>query len=222
MSKLGATVLALWLMSAVASAQTQTQSLAPLVDPTTVVQSTRDPPPGFPYNTGGNADLPATASVPLRDFLSSRQDQQRAEVIERIDSLSNWLQRIQDERDRQYAQRFASQQEAVQAALASAKEAVDKAERSANDRFDSVNEFRATLADQASNFVNKNTADARFSALEEKVNSVYDRLNAMQAQGQGSADTWGWLIGIVGVLIALVSAMYAISVSFRNREREAR
>lgn len=229
-----AVIIALALMmplSAAALAQTQTQTQTP-ADPRETrapTQSTTDPPLGFPYNTGNGG---VSAEVPLRDFLSSRQDQQRAELIERIESLSRHMQQIIDERDRQYAQRFAAQQDAVEAALASqkelsaqalaaAKEAVDKAEGAANDRFNSVNEFRSTLSDQASNFVNKSTAEARFNALEEKVNSVYDRLNASQNKVEGSANAWGGIITVISVLIAaggLVVAFVAILLRGGRRE----
>jgi len=61
--------------------------------------------------------------------------------------------------DRRYEERFAqaqialkaaldAQEKAVAAALASADRAVTKAEEASTNRFDAVNEFRATLADQ--------------------------------------------------------------------------
>ncbi len=82
--------------------------------------------------------------------------------------------------DLRYQQRFDAQQKAlsdssdagkemVNAALASADRAVTKAEVSAERRFESVNEFRATLADQAATFLPRSEADARFGAVGDKV-----------------------------------------------------
>jgi len=162
----------------------------------------RDVPLGSPYRTG---DADGAVQVPLRDFMSERIDQLRSEMLSRIDNLSKNQQQIIDERDRQYSQRFGAQQEATSAALAAAKEAVIKAEEAANKRFDSVNEFRQTLADQQSLFVTKDATDARFKSVEEKIASVTDRLNAVIFSREGAANLWGYLVGILGVLLAIGS-----------------
>jgi hypothetical protein len=85
--------------------------------------------------------------------------------------------------DLRYQQRFDAQQRALEDALQSvkeatradldaAKEAVNKAEKSNERRFDSVNEFRAQLADQASTFMTRREAEARLGALMEKLESL--------------------------------------------------
>jgi hypothetical protein len=169
-----------------------------------------DLPYGFPYRTGGGQQI-AQAQVPLRDFLSSRQDQQYADILGRIDALDRRFQQVIDERDRQYAQRFQAQQEAVQAALQSAKEAVLKAEDSASKRFDSVNEFRQTLSDQAGSFVRKDAADAQFASVNDRMTELALRVNTIQASGQGRSDLVGWIVGVGGVLIALAMLMFNIN-----------
>ena len=69
-----------------------------------------------------------------------------------------------DERDRRYAELRAadqeslklalnSQEKAVAAALAAADRAVSKADFATEKRFDAVNEFRATLSDQAAHLM---------------------------------------------------------------------
>ncbi len=75
------------------------------------------------------------------------------------------LNLIVNERDRQYGQRFDAQEKAVAAALAAAKEAVVKAETAAEKRFDSVNEFRNTLKDQAGTFITRGEALGFFFGL---------------------------------------------------------
>lgn len=60
------------------------------------------------------------------------------------------------------------------AALASSEKAIMKAETAADKRFDSVNEFRATLTDQASRFVTRD-------------------------------GMWGYLVGAVGIIAAIVT-----------------
>ena len=75
-------------------------------------------------------------------------------------------------------------QTAVQAALQAAKEAVIKAETAADKRFESVNEFRAALSDQAKTQVTRIEWDASQSSMVEKI----QRLENWQA-GQTSVDT---------------------------------
>lgn len=155
-------------------------------------------------------------SVPLRDFLSSRIDQIRIELLDRIDQANTLQQKILDERDRQYSQRFEAQQQALAAAfqaskalvdgaLSAAKEAVTKAEDAANKRFDSVNEFRQTLTDQAARLLAKDVAEARFKAVEDRLASVSSRLDEIKAIGEGAGTLWGWLVGAVGVVIAVAA-----------------
>ncbi len=85
--------------------------------------------------------------------------------------------------DLRYQQRFDAQQKAVgdaliaaekavNTALASADRAVVKAETAAEKRFEAVNEFRATLSDQALNLLPRSEADARFNAITEKLNTA--------------------------------------------------
>jgi hypothetical protein len=71
---------------------------------------------------------------------------------------------------------------AVQTALLAAEKAVTKAEIAANARFDSVNEFRAQLADQASTFVSRGEFSAQHSALADKVEVDSKRLNERLSQ----------------------------------------
>lgn len=106
---------------------------------------------------------------------------------------------MRDEVDKRYLQRFVAQELAVAAALTSAKEAVLKAEAASERRFESINEFRATLSDQATKF-----------ASQEKVNDLVSRFDRLEGRGTGTDASWGKLVsivGMVGVLVALVAAI---------------
>lgn len=120
-----------------------------------------------------------------------------------VDTALAHLRAVADERDRRYEQRFEAQTEAVSAALTSAKEAVDKAETAATRRFESVNEFRAQLADQAGTFMPRLEAEQRIGQLAEKI----DDIKGTRSQGfaQGGQVT-------VMALAALASIAAVISV----------
>jgi hypothetical protein len=79
------------------------------------------------------------------------------------------LREIVDERDRRYEERFKAMDEKTGLALTSSEKAVAKAEMATEKRFDSVNEFRGQLKDQAATLLTRVEADARFKGLEEKI-----------------------------------------------------
>lgn len=167
----------------------------------------------------------SSADVSLRDYETARIDN---------------LQRIMDERDKQYAQRFEAQQKAVADALQAAKEAVAnallavkettgntlaaadkavaKAELANEKRFESQNEFRQTLTDQATQFMTKAEADARQQAtitqqkaLEDDVARITARIDEERSRSEGASNLWLIIVGIIGVIV-LVGG-FAITLS---------
>lgn len=96
--------------------------------------------------------------------------------------------------DKRYQQRFEAQTKAIDAALLAAKEAVTKAETATEKRFESVNEFRQTLSDQAGTFV---------SRIE--FNSLKERMDRGEGKSSGLSAAWGYLIGLAGAAAAIVS-----------------
>lgn len=186
-----------------------------LADPAPVAEVVEDLPRGYPYNTGRAAD---TSQVPLRDFLSSRMDQ-----------LEHQLLRLLDERDRQYAQRFAAQQEALQAALqaaekavanalSAAKEAVLKAEEASKDKFAGINELRGSLNDVIRLQMPRLEAEARFNGIDEKLRAVEARVEAITNSNQGANETWALIGG--GVLLLLALGTFAMTI--RRDQRAVR
>lgn len=108
------------------------------------------------------------------------------------------------EMDRRYEQRFTAQQAAVavalarvdkefhehiqsardetQAALLAADKAIAKSEASTLKQFEGVNEFRATLTDQAASFMPRKESDVRIDGLAEKIANVSEHVVALQLQ----------------------------------------
>lgn len=68
--------------------------------------------------------------------------------------------------------RFDAAEKLVMASLAGAEKAVTKAEAAAERRFESVNEFRNSLSDQASRLISRSEADARFNAVGDKLSEI--------------------------------------------------
>ena len=87
------------------------------------------------------------------------------------ESLSH-LKEIMDERDRRYEDRFKAMDEKTSLALNASEKAVSKAEMATEKRFDSVNEFRAQLKDQAATLMPREETFTKFNAIEEKIEDL--------------------------------------------------
>lgn len=74
--------------------------------------------------------------------------------------------------DKGYNQRFENVIEATKAALASADRAVTKAEQASDKRFESVNEFRETLSDQAAKFIIRTEFNLVVDRLEQDIKNL--------------------------------------------------
>jgi hypothetical protein len=123
---------------------------------------------------------------------------------------------------------FAAQREAVNAALSAADRAVQKAELASDKRFEGVNEFRATLADQQRTLIPRAEVDVivrglnmQIDALEKRLEgSIAERLSQIAAL-QRSHDTssaervglkggWGYAVGVVGLVLTILAVIGAI------------
>jgi hypothetical protein len=113
-------------------------------------------------------------------------------------------------------QRFADQDKAVQAALLAAKEAVLKAEVASEKRFESVNEFRAQLADQTNTLMPRAEVNTRFDSLSEKISDLTSRITRTEASTTGSQLTVGRVIAIVGVFVAFLGIILSLVVLIAN------
>lgn len=87
-----------------------------------------------------------------------------------------------------FGQQITHQKEMTAQALASADKAVQKAEVAAEKRFESVNEFRATLSDQQRELATKTECDLRFKAVEDRVNTVVEDIKETKGYHVGGRE----------------------------------
>lgn len=95
------------------------------------------------------------------------------------------------ERDLRHEQRFMAQENALNAAMLSAKEAVLKAEVSTDHRLALLNELRDGVA-----------TTAQIEALYERVNEAKARLDQLEGKGIGLSVGWGYLIVIASLALS--------------------
>jgi hypothetical protein len=139
--------------------------------------------------------------VPLREYLEGLLTEQTAQTrlaLTAADALE--LERIARVEDRVSAQGARFEQ-----ALTAQGVAVIKAETAAEKRFESVNEFRAQLADQQGTFMPREVAEAQITDLRAKLDNATRRLDELAGQAAGSKQTTAMMITIAIVLISAAS-----------------
>lgn len=105
---------------------------------------------------------------------------------------------------------LAAQQEATKIAMANADKATTKAETAAEKRFESMNEFREQLADQAQTFMPRRESEARHEQSGEKIAAVQSRVDRTEGRSTGVSSSWGILVGVVSVIGTVIAATIAI------------
>jgi len=123
------------------------------------------------------------------------------------DRISSIFQLIA-EKDKNYNQRFDNVIEATKNALAAADRAVSKAETATEKRFEGVNEFRNTLADQQRTLMPRSEVEILIKSLNEKVDALNIATIAKQSQGAGRSEGIGQIIAIAGfvsIVVGLIS-----------------
>jgi hypothetical protein len=139
-------------------------------------------------------------------------------------SEREYFQAILDERDLRYQQRFDAQQEALNAALLAAKEAVQtaltaaekaviKAETAAERRFESVNEFRAQLSDQANTFMPRAEAEQRIGVLGESLGKLEKVVSTSTGRGAGVSAAMAGLLAVGGLVLTALGIAVAVVLS---------
>jgi hypothetical protein len=90
------------------------------------------------------------------------------------------FEKLMDERDLRYIDKFTSQDEKTTLALTASKEAIIKAETATEKRFDTVNEFRGTLSDQAATLLPRVEASSKFENIDEKIEGVKKEIASLR------------------------------------------
>ncbi len=165
--------------------------------------------PGWSRARPGGAEAPPSGWTvdTLREHVTVRLAEMDRRYLERFEAQTKALDAA-----------FLSAQTAVQAALLSAEKAVTKAETAAERRFESVNEFRATLSDQARELMSRAEAqallaalDARITGLGEKGDATAMRVEKMSSTSGGMRAGWQILVGVVAVVATIVTIFVALA-----------
>lgn len=168
----------------------------------------------------GKHRAPAVAplGVSLLDHMLSLLAAADLRYQQRFDAQERALQAALLAQEKAVAAALLAQQTAVAAAQSAADRATTKAENAAERRFESVNEFRAQLTDQAATFMPRVEAEARMVTLTEKIDDQRKTIDALRemavavgGRSAGLNSGWSYLIaavGAVGVIVAIFVALH--------------
>jgi len=83
--------------------------------------------------------------------------------------------------------------------------AVTKAEAATEKRFEGVNEFRNTLADQQRTFMPRAEAESQYNSLSERISAIETKMEKIEGSKSGGSTVYAYLTAIISTIIAIVS-----------------
>lgn len=83
--------------------------------------------------------------------------------------------------------------------------AITKAEQATEKRFEGVNEFRNTLADQQRTFIPRAEYESGHAGLHVEVLDLKTRLDKIENMKQGGSVVWSWLLGGLALIISILN-----------------
>ena len=134
--------------------------------------------------------------------------------IREITAKVDGLKELMDERDRRYEDRFTAMDEKTSLALTASEKAVVKAETATEKRFDSVNEFRKTLSDQATSFMPRGESSAQLESIHKEIEEAKTKINELEKSrsGANSADLIqqrdsARLMVYIGIIVSIILSL---------------
>lgn len=123
-----------------------------------------------------------------------------------VATLKTHLDTRIDDLDRRLTGMIASESEKARMNLRASEDAINKAEKATELRFQSVNEFRATLSDQANMLIPRTEVLAYFQRLAEQMASLQSRLDRLEGSSGHTSVAWGYVFAVIGSIAAIVMA----------------
>jgi hypothetical protein len=133
----------------------------------------------------GGAKTPP-GGIPLRRYIREMhtdrpQQDPGVGYVELRDFFTLWIERLEVF----YTRRFEDLDAKTTLALAAADKAVTKAEIATEKRFEGVNEFRSTLADQAARLMPREESLSKFTTIEKDIGALDKEVQVLREQRSG-------------------------------------
>lgn len=106
---------------------------------------------------------------------------------------------IMDERDQRYLNEF----QAI-------RDIIIKAETNLQHRLEAMNEIRGAMSDMSNRMMTRSEYTKEHASLVAKVDAIRDDLrheiDVLRGRSAGMAQLWGWIVGVVALLLSGVAA----------------
>lgn len=126
-------------------------------------------------------------------------------------NLREYVDALFAEREKAVEAALAAQEKAVNAALAASDKAIQKAEVNAEKWRENANEWRGAMSDRDRQLPSRREVEQSTKAIEARLTGVENFIQSQQGRSTGLAAGWGYLIGAVGLLSALVTVAVVLS-----------
>lgn len=127
-----------------------------------------------------------------------------------VDTLKEFIEQRFVDQERFNSAAVAALEKSIQVALTAAQQAVNKAEAATEKRFDSVNEFRATLADQTGTLMPRAEAEIRLKTLTDRLDAISGIVTSTAGRSVGLNTGWGYLVAAVLMVSAIVGVIVGL------------
>lgn len=123
------------------------------------------------------------------------------------------MTKMLEAKEQRDTERFQAQREMTALALTASDRAVTKAETATEKRFDAVNEFRATLSDQARNLMPRAETELQFKSINADIALMKEQFLAQRGVNTGLHQ--GWIIfigalGAAGTIFGIISFLHKL------------
>ena len=146
-------------------------------------------------------------SVPLKEYLESRIEEQRSSIDRRFIDQNTAVATAFTAAEKAVAAALSASDKATAAAFAAAKEAVAKAEVAQQKVNENQNEFRGTLRDQAAGLMPRSETELLVAGLRDKIDEIRKTVDTSTGHSGGMNALWGYIVGAVGVAAAIVAML---------------
>jgi hypothetical protein len=135
----------------------------------------------------------------FEDYLLAKFDNVHNEIKE--------LRRLKEHDLASISVRFLDNKEALTPALNNVSDSNKITAMAIEKRFEDVGEFRRNIATESSTFVKRDEFTALISGFGQKIDHVTSRMDQMQGTDHGKETSWGMIVAVVAIIIALGGAV---------------
>lgn len=126
-------------------------------------------------------------------------------------SLKEHIEKILDEKEKAYNQRFDSQEKAIETAEHSRDVVIKKAEDSIEKKSDAVYVKLTDLQKALTEVMLRPEIESRLTGLIEKVDDLKTSRDTGQGKSAGLSHGWAMLVGAVGLAGGIIGIIYALT-----------